>query len=207
MQGAPCITDLINCLLTCHPVHNAECLSHSGGPESDYPFAEQRCHDHNALQGNKVDSPFEIPIYSLKGAQTGTPLEDSMADGTTASVHFDLPLVSCHQPLARLHHICPTLLSHPVVSPWGPTLLTHPVDPLCYPTLLSHPVPPMLLPPCCPTLLLHPVAPSCCPTLGSHPVVPACYLTLVSHPIVPCPTLLCLVFCPILFLRTLSLFQ
>ncbi|KAL0046084.1 hypothetical protein WJX82_001939 [Trebouxia sp. C0006] len=44
--------------------------------------------------GDKVESPFEIPIYSLKGAQTGTPLEDSMADGTTASVHFDLPLAT-----------------------------------------------------------------------------------------------------------------
>ncbi|DBA98759.1 TPA: hypothetical protein ACH3X1_014530 [Trebouxia sp. C0004] len=44
--------------------------------------------------GDKVESPFEIPIYSLKGAQSGTTIDDSMADGTTASVHFDLPLAT-----------------------------------------------------------------------------------------------------------------
>lgn len=44
--------------------------------------------------GDKVESPFQIPIYSLKGAQSGTPIDDSMADGTTASVHFDLPLAT-----------------------------------------------------------------------------------------------------------------
>ena len=46
------------------------------------------------MQSDKVESPFEIPILSLKGVQKGTEIDGSMADGTTASVHFDLPLVS-----------------------------------------------------------------------------------------------------------------
>ncbi len=172
-----------------------------------------------------MESPFEIPIYSLKGAQTGTPLEDSMADGTTASVHFDLPLVSCHQPVHActmfLLQCCPSLSSHPIVPPYCPTLLSHSVIPPCCPT---HSPAPMLLLPCCPTLLSHPLVPPCFPTLVPHPVIPPycptllllppCCCTLLPHPVVPpccltlpCPTLLFFVFYPVLFLRTLSLFQ
>ena len=46
------------------------------------------------MQNDKVESPFEIPILSLTGVQKGTEIDGSMADGATASVHFDLPLVS-----------------------------------------------------------------------------------------------------------------
>lgn len=40
---------------------------------------------------DNVQSPFEFPIMSLKG---GTEIDDSMADGTMASVHFDLSVVN-----------------------------------------------------------------------------------------------------------------